>query len=74
MIMDLSMPGMGGNQCVRQIKELDPAAQIIVASGYSPDVQTSVLSETGAEDFVAKPYQLGDLLNAIRKVMDSKVV
>jgi len=73
-IMDLSMPGMGGHQCVRQIKELDPAAQIIVASGYSPDVQASVLSETGAEDFVAKPYQIGDLLNAIRKVMDSKVV
>ena len=74
LIMDLSMPGMGGSRCLREIKELDSSAQFIVASGYSPDVQAGVLAETGAQGFVAKPYQIEELLAAIRRVVDSKVV
>ncbi|MCF8044263.1 MAG: PAS domain S-box protein [Desulfarculaceae bacterium] len=74
LIMDLSMPGMGGQRSLREIKGLYPAVQVIVASGYSPDVQAGVLKETGAEGFVAKPYRLEDLLNAVRRVLDAKVV
>ncbi len=73
-IMDLSMPGMGGQRCLREIKGLDPEALAIVASGYSPDVQANVLKEAGAEGYIAKPYQLEDLLYAIRRIVDTKVV
>ncbi|MCA1744053.1 MAG: response regulator, partial [Desulfovibrionales bacterium] len=34
-IMDLNMPGMGGKECARQIRSIDPSVKVLVASGYS---------------------------------------
>ncbi|MFH1138825.1 MAG: PAS domain S-box protein [Pseudomonadota bacterium] len=69
-IMDIGMPGMGGRQCLAEILRRDPAARVIVASGYSVDGQVKQALEAGAAGYVGKPYQLSDLLRKVREVLD----
>jgi DNA-binding NarL/FixJ family response regulator len=43
---------------------------VIIASGYSPDANVTASLKQGARGFVTKPYQLEDMLNLIRDVLD----
>jgi CheY-like chemotaxis protein len=69
-IMDLGMPGMGGHKCLQELQQLNPQVKVIIASGYSINDQVKKSMEAGAKGFVGKPYQLSDLLNTAREVLD----
>lgn len=71
-IMDLSMPGMGGHKCLKELLTLDPKSKVVIASGYSANGQAKVALESGAAGYVAKPFRLNDLLMSVRDVLDSK--
>ncbi len=65
-IMDLTIPGgIGGKEAIVELLALDPAARVIVASGYSSD---PVLSEFAGHGFcgrLAKPFNLQELDEAV---------
>ena len=69
-ILDLGMPGMGGYKCLREILKKDQSAKILIASGYAINSQIKKTIESGAKGFIAKPYQLNDLLTRVRAVLD----
>jgi two-component system cell cycle sensor histidine kinase/response regulator CckA len=69
-ILDLMMPEMGGKQCLERLVEMDPRARVIISSGYSMDEQTKEVVESGARGFVRKPFQLEQMLRAVREVLD----
>lgn len=69
-ILDLNMPGMGGANCLTHLMAKDKSVRVIIASGYSPDAGVAASLKQGARGFVAKPYQLEDMLNLIREVLD----
>ncbi len=69
-IMDLGMPGMGGHRCLRELLKTDPAAKILIASGYSINGQVQATLKVGAAGFVGKPYDITILLNKVRTVLD----
>ncbi|MFH1136750.1 MAG: PAS domain S-box protein [Pseudomonadota bacterium] len=71
-IMDIGMPGMGGNRCIQEMLRLDPGAGIIIASGYSIKGPVRKTLDSGTVGYVAKPYQLVDFLNKVRNVLDGK--
>lgn len=71
-IMDLIMPGMGGLKCLGEILKIDPAARVIIASGYAAGTTRNDLMAKGAAGFIEKPYRLQDLLGTIRSVLDGK--
>ena len=73
-ILDLGMPGMGGHKCLKELLNLDPDLKVIIASGYSPDGEMKEVLASGASSFVAKPYQMTDLLKAVRQTLDKKQV
>jgi two-component system chemotaxis response regulator CheY len=65
LIMDHRMPRKDGVEATIRIKEMDPAVKVIFASA-----DTSVRStafEAGAVDFLAKPFQIRDLMSSIQK-------
>lgn len=68
-ILDLGMPGMGGEQCMKQLLENDPHAKILVASGYSFSVMDKGLLDSGAAGFIGKPYQVAALMRKVREVL-----
>jgi PAS domain S-box-containing protein len=70
-ILDLIMPEMGGVQCVEELLKIDPHVKILIASGYSVYGETKAFLDSRAKGTVSKPFNLKDLLRAVRDVLDS---
>ncbi len=69
-IMDLTIPGgMGGREAAAEILTLDPAARLVVASGYSNDPVMARCHEFGFRAAISKPYQLTELREVINQVV-----
>ncbi len=69
-IMDLTIPGgMGGKEAVQEILKIDPAAKVIVSSGYSNDPILANYQQYGFKAAIAKPFLLADLSKAIIDVL-----
>jgi len=68
-IMDLTIPGgMGGKEAAQQILASDPAARLIVSSGYSSDPVMSDFLQHGFCAALPKPYRISDLAQTLIKV------
>ncbi len=69
-ILDLTVPGaMGGKEAVRRLLDIDPGAKVIVSSGYSQDPILAMYRDYGFSGVIAKPYQMGELAQAIRMLL-----
>ncbi|MDR4461186.1 MAG: PAS domain S-box protein [Nitrospirales bacterium] len=69
-ILDLTIPGgMGGKETLRLIKDHDPAAKVIVSSGYSNDPVMAQAGQFGFSGFIAKPYNLLDLSKVLTQIL-----
>ena len=67
-ILDLTMPCMGGEQCFRELRELDPEIKVILSSGYNEKEVTGKFAGKGLSGFIQKPYNLSELEAAIKRV------
>ncbi|TAL39932.1 MAG: response regulator [Spirochaetes bacterium] len=68
-IMDLTITGgMGGVDTVVRIKELDPAAKVIVSTGYAHDLTVSEHTRFGFDGAIIKPYTFEEFRKAIEAV------
>lgn len=68
-IMDLTIRGgMGGEEAVKKLLDIDPAARAIVASGYASDPVIANYSEYGFRGKMSKPYAFTDLREVIAQV------
>jgi PAS domain S-box-containing protein len=65
-IIDLTIPGgMGGKEAAQRILAIDPAARLIVSSGYSSDPVMADFVNHGFCAAMAKPYRVADLARAM---------
>ncbi len=65
-IMDLTIPGgMGGKEAIKNLLEIDPAAAVIVSSGYATDPIMSEYKKYGFSAVIAKPYSISQLQETI---------
>ena len=71
-ILDLGMPGMGGYNCLKEIRVINPEALVIIASGYSADGQIKDALTAGAAGFISKPFLRSDLLGKVREVLEKE--
>jgi len=61
-ILDLTVPGgMGGQETILKLVEMDPKVKAIVSSGYSNDPIMSDHKKYGFSGVVPKPYTAGEL-------------
>jgi CheY-like chemotaxis protein len=71
-IMDLTIPdGMGGEEAIKKLLEIDPEAKAIVSSGYSTSAVMSNFYEYGFKGVLAKPYTLTELKQTLERVLDT---
>src|SRR5688572_14593270 len=73
-IIDLVMPGKGGVETLRSLRQLAPKMAVIVSTGYDDQIQEDglALSEVARlEDFetLAKPYKIDELARTIEKAL-----
>ena len=71
-ILDLIMPEMGGKHCLEGVLSLNPSAKVIIASGFSADGPTKDALAVGAKGFVNKPYNIRQVLEVVREVLDAE--
>ena len=69
-LLDLSMPGMGGAQTFTEIKKIDPNVKVIISSGFDKSEASQPLNCNGSTGFLQKPYDMIHLLTIIRKFLD----
>lgn len=68
-IIDLTIPGgMGGQEAMSKLLEMDPAARAVVASGYSNDPVMANYGQYGFKGAITKPFKVDDLAKVIVKV------
>ena len=67
-VMDLSMPGMGGLEAVRQIAALGTTARVLVLTMHGEEEHLLPVLEAGGSGYVTKSSADEELIEAIRTV------
>ena len=70
-IMDVVMPTMDGIEATRRILEGDKDARIIMLSALTQEQILMEAINAGARDYIVKPFEPKDLLDAVAKVLES---
>ena len=68
-LMDITMPEMDGSQALKKIKEADPGASVIMCSAMGQQAMVIESIQSGAKDFIVKPFQADRVLEAVQKVV-----
>ena len=68
-VMDISMPGIGGVEAIRHIRQWDSAARILVFTMHQSAAYAIQAIKAGARGFVTKSSPPDTLLRAIGEVM-----
>ena len=75
-LMDIRMPVMDGYEAIRRIRAADGGAEvkiIAVTASVFEEKRDEVL-DTGADDFLSKPFHITELLEKIRVVLGAEYV
>jgi DNA-binding NtrC family response regulator len=68
-LLDVLMPKTDGIEALRRIKELQPACEVIMLTGVNSQQLFSKALNSGAFDFVAKPFDVVDLRQKIARAL-----
>ena len=68
-LMDITMPEMDGIQALKAIKAADSSAMVIMCSAMGQQAMVIESIQSGAKDFIVKPFQQDRVLEAVRKVV-----
>jgi CheY-like chemotaxis protein len=68
-LLDLTMPIMGGRECFKRLKEIDPRVRVLVSSGFSAESTASDMMSEGALAYVQKPYDIDGLARLVRQAI-----
>ncbi len=66
--MDITMPNMDGITALKTIIAEDPRAKIIMCSAMGQQAMVIQAIQSGAKDFIVKPFQPKRVLEAINKL------
>ncbi|NMB35653.1 MAG: response regulator [Firmicutes bacterium] len=66
--MDITMPNMDGITAIKKIMAEDPQAKIVVVSAMGQKALVIEALNSGAKDFIVKPFQPDRIVEALQKV------
>jgi two-component system, chemotaxis family, chemotaxis protein CheY len=67
--MDITMPEMDGIAALKEIRDLDPTARVVMCSAMGQQSMVIESIQAGAKDFIVKPFQPDRVLEAIQKAL-----
>jgi two-component system response regulator HydG len=70
--MDIKMPGMGGVEALKQIKQIHPKAAMIMVTAYSLEDLVKETLREGAFSFLRKPVDIDKLIEQINLVKENE--
>ncbi len=71
-VMDISMPGIGGLEAVSRLLAKDPAAKVLILSAHEDSSHPKRLLKAGAVGYLSKRSAAEELIQAIHQVVTGK--
>jgi two-component system chemotaxis response regulator CheY len=68
--LDVVMPGMDGLTALTALREIDPAARVVVVSGIGLEEKVVEAIRLGARNYLLKPLDRDKVLETARRVLD----
>ena len=68
-LMDITMPEKDGIQALKDIKAADGSAKVIMCSAMGQQAMVIEAIQSGAKDFIVKPFQADRVIEAVKKVV-----
>jgi CheY-like chemotaxis protein len=71
-LLDITMPVMGGSEAFRLIREIRPDVPVILMSGFNEDSAREDLGTSARAGFIQKPYSVASLVATIRTSLEKQ--
>src|ERR1035438_7327133 len=68
-LLDMNMPGIGGLETCRRLRDLAPRAGIVMVTVRDMEDDKIRALEAGADDYITKPFRLRELIARMRAVL-----
>ena len=68
-ILDLCMPDVDGHDVLRDIRKIDPAATVLLTSGYHSSEVANHFQDERPDGFIPKPYPIDELLDKVTSLI-----
>jgi two-component system invasion response regulator UvrY len=72
LLMDVSMPGIGGLEATRKLVLMNPRLRVIVVSVHAEEPFPSRMLEAGASGYLTKGCAVEEIIGAIKTVADGE--
>ena len=67
---DITMPEMDGIQALKKIKAIDANASVVMCSAMGQQAMVIESIQSGARDFIVKPFQPDRVIEAVKKAVE----
>ena len=73
-LLDLKLPGLGGDEVFRLVRQSNPAARVVLITGYRTEMGSTVerLQTEGVDAICYKPFDIPDLLNTLERLAEGR--
>lgn len=68
-LSDMGLPGIGGSEVLRQIRQINPGVKVVLSSGFMDSDVREDMIRAGAKDFIQKPYVAEHVVAKIRDII-----
>lgn len=72
-MLDITMPNMDGLTALKELRNKDPKAKTIMCSAMGQQAMVMDAIQSGAFDFIVKPFEKSKVLGSVRKVLAIKI-
>jgi DNA-binding response OmpR family regulator len=66
LVLDIGLPGLSGLEVCRRVRRADAEVPILLLTAQDGELETVAGLDAGADDYVTKPFRLGELLARVR--------
>ncbi len=68
-VLDLSLPGISGEETFKRLKVINPNVRVIVSSGFPNEDVTKKFDGTGVIGYLQKPYNYVTLVDSVNRFL-----
>jgi len=68
-LMDITMPNKNGLEALKEIKEIDANAKIVMCSAMGQESMVVEAIRNGAKDFIVKPFKADRVLKTVQGIL-----
>ena len=73
-LLDMTMPRMGGAEAFRRIRDLSPGVKVLLTSGYTQKESLESLADLPPDGFLQKPFRVRELVGKVRELLRNQSV